>query len=323
MSRGQELLDAVHEVGNGAQTVRDMIESWGIGGTKATNGAVRSMDIASIAATLAVTFVEGELDRLPEQTVGVRRGHFIVTVSGGRFWVLDPRAEDVRVTDVCHALAFKCRWGAGCRVFYSVAEHSLNVGRIARMLAEVDGFPDPELAGMYGTIHDGEEAYLPDIPRPVKAMLKGWPRIAARVQDAVQEAFHLPPPPAEIVDYVHRADSIALVLESRLLFDDEARRAFEEDPHFPRCDVPAGIELLPMIGAEFHMVRAAFGAKLDQIMERGLARMDDAPPEPTQSEGTSSWRTETEETGGGGTVQCRVCKGPGANALLQLCSDCA
>ena len=83
---------------------------------------------------------------------------WIMTASGIRFWPLAPRVEDVRITDIAHALAHCCRFQGMCWPFYSVAEHSVRVS--------------DKLAGreaLYGLLHDASEAYLGDVPRPLKA----------------------------------------------------------------------------------------------------------------------------------------------------------
>lgn len=56
-----------------------------------------------------------------------RRGDWIQTFTGRRFWPLDPRPEDVCIEDIAHALSLKCRFGGHCTRFYSVAEHSVHV----------------------------------------------------------------------------------------------------------------------------------------------------------------------------------------------------
>ena len=321
MSRARDLLTAVTDIQHQAEDTRDLVLSWDLG-PEHNRSVVRvklAMDIAEQAALMAAGFVREEIERFPADD-GRRYGHFVYTFTGRRFWPLDPRAEEVDVEDIAHALTFKCRWGGFSKRFYSVAEHSLNVARIARQLASKDGFPDPELAGAYGILHDAEEAYLPDVPRPVKAMLRGWPKIAARVQEAVHAAFHLPPPPAEVSEYVAAADDIALILESRLLFD--GRLNWDVDPHRPRREVPPWVDLLPVIGEDFDKARTALRARLTQLM--GRVEIADAIQDEieTKSHPRSEWKQEV-KTAGGGASKCRVCEAPDADPVLQLCGDCA
>lgn len=85
---------------------------------------------------------------------------WIQTFTGKRFWPLSPRAEDVDIRDIAHALAMKCRFNGHTREFYSVAQHSVLV---AHLVAETS----PQFA-LDGLLHDAAEAYLPDVASPIK-----------------------------------------------------------------------------------------------------------------------------------------------------------
>lgn len=87
----------------------------------------------------------------------VRRGDWIQTHSGIQFWPLDPRAPEIDIKDVAHSLSLQCRFGGHTNTFYSVAEHSVRVSRAV----------PPEHA-LWGLLHDAAEAYLVDLPRPIK-----------------------------------------------------------------------------------------------------------------------------------------------------------
>jgi uncharacterized protein len=96
---------------------------------------------------------------------------FITTYTGGKFWPLDPKPADVRIDDIAHALALKCRWTGHCKTFYSVAEHSVRVALAARSIAARRDL-NPADATLFGLLHDTTEAYLPDIARPIKARVR-------------------------------------------------------------------------------------------------------------------------------------------------------
>ena len=84
---------------------------------------------------------------------------FIGTFSGLRFWPLDPNPEKILIADIAHALAHQCRFGGHASKFYSVAEHSVHVSKLCL----------PEHA-LWGLLHDASEAYLVDLPRPLKLL---------------------------------------------------------------------------------------------------------------------------------------------------------
>lgn len=88
---------------------------------------------------------------------------WILTWTGKTFRPLRPDPATVDIRDIAHALSLLCRFNGHCREFYSVAEHSVRVSR------EVP--PQDALAGL---LHDAAEAYVSDVPRPVKDQLDGF-----------------------------------------------------------------------------------------------------------------------------------------------------
>lgn len=136
----------------------------------------------------------------------VGRHYDIQVLSGGRFDLLDPRPEDVNLTDIAHALAQLCRFTGHCRPFYSVGQHCLMVSRLV----------PPELA-LQGLLHDAAEAYVGDVSRPLKNVLDEvapgvLKEIETRVEQAIFTRFDVawPMDPA-----VKLADNVALATEKR------------------------------------------------------------------------------------------------------------
>lgn len=81
-----------------------------------------------------------------------------------------------------------CRFGGHVREFYSVAEHSVHVARYVA--------PEHRL---WALLHDASEAYLVDVPRPIKPCLGGYHEAETRLMAAICERFGLPPEmPAEV-----------------------------------------------------------------------------------------------------------------------------
>jgi hypothetical protein len=94
----------------------------------------------------------------PTLEVSQRRGDWIATYSGRKFYPLDPRVEDIDMYDIVHALSQLSRFGGHCTSFYSVAQHCVLVSLMC----------PPENA-LWGLLHDASEAYLCDVPSPLKA----------------------------------------------------------------------------------------------------------------------------------------------------------
>lgn len=147
----------------------------------------------------------------------MRTGDAYGTFAGVVFWPMDPRSEEVTPEDIARALSWLCRWGRHCSRWYSVAEHSLRVMSVAMALATEQRVRAP-LVGAYGLLHDAGEAYLTDIPRPVRRFIPGWLEIEERVHEAILERFALPPPPAEVAAIVEEADELLLAVEAHELF---------------------------------------------------------------------------------------------------------
>jgi hypothetical protein len=80
---------------------------------------------------------------------------------------------DIDIRDIAHALSMLCRYCGHTRSFYSVAEHSLLVSRLAEHAATVDEQHDPRsdsvrIAAKWGLLHDASEAYLGEVCRGLK-----------------------------------------------------------------------------------------------------------------------------------------------------------
>jgi hypothetical protein len=111
----------------------------------------------------------------------VRLPNTIETVSGLEF---DYTAPVVNLQDVAHGLAHTCRFAGHTSRFYSVAEHSVLVANLVRKMA-----PHLALAALW---HDAHEAYLVDLPTPLKAIIgPEYGQIAERIDRAVYDYLGL------------------------------------------------------------------------------------------------------------------------------------
>lgn len=112
----------------------------------------------------------------------LRTGDWMQTFTGRQFWPVDPRPEEVFIEDIAHALAMQCRYAGHSLRFYSVAEHSVHLARHV----------SPENA-LWALLHDASEAYLVDVPRPLKPFLPGYREAEDAVMRAVALRFKLLP----------------------------------------------------------------------------------------------------------------------------------
>jgi len=123
-----------------------------------------------------------------------RYGDWMQTASGKAFWPLDPREDEIDIDDIAHALAMQCRYAGHCKRFYSVAQHSVLVAQ---------SMPTKALARS-ALLHDATEAYLVDVPRPVKRFLTEYKAIEEKLYAFIARRFGVP----EIIpDEVTEADN--------------------------------------------------------------------------------------------------------------------
>lgn len=126
---------------------------------------------------------------------------WIQTYSHRQFRPLDPDPAAIDVADIAHSLALQCRFNGHCRTFYSVADHSIRVSRAV-----------PPDHALWGLLHDATEAYLSDMPRPIKVQMPIYRAAEDRLMQVIAARFGLPwPMPAP----VHHADNVLLVTEQR------------------------------------------------------------------------------------------------------------
>jgi hypothetical protein len=133
-----------------------------------------------------------------------RKGDWMQTYTGRQFWPLDARADELAIEDIAHALSMACRYAGHCLQFYSVAEHSVH---ICRWLRQQGSNTDTQLKGL---MHDAPEAYLVDVPRPVKPYLTEYRGIEVALWHVV----------ADWLDLTTIMPGIIKEADDRILFDE-------------------------------------------------------------------------------------------------------
>lgn len=117
--------------------------------------------------------------------------------------LLHPERTEIRLDTIAHALANTCRFGGHVSRFYSVAEHSMHVSRI---LERTHG----RAGAVLGLLHDAHEAYIGDVPTPLKRVLgETWRELEAAWAWRVRAHFNLPDFPGRL----RHADLVALATE--------------------------------------------------------------------------------------------------------------
>lgn len=106
--------------------------------------------------------------------------NYIMTNRGVKFDVFSYDVNDINIFDIAHALSNMCRFAGHTKNFYSVAQHSVLVSMFAS---------DPR----YGLLHDASEAYLVDIPSPIKRSetFREYRNLERKLQSSIYDRFGL------------------------------------------------------------------------------------------------------------------------------------
>lgn len=174
-----------------------------------------------------------------------RKGDWIQTYSGIEYYPLDPRPDEVLIEDISHALSNICRYAGHTSRFYSVAEHSILVSKLVA--------PEHALTAL---LHDATEAYLVDVPRPIKRFLTNYNEIEQLNWLSIADRFDLP---SELPAQVVAADNAILVKEMTVLMRGQV----------PRVDT-SGVKVpddMIIIGMYPEWAKASFMARFKQLYE--------------------------------------------------------
>jgi len=136
---------------------------------------------------------------------------WIETISGIKFNPFNVALKDIRIIDIAHSLSLITRFNGHCKFFYSVAQHSINVAKALEKMGYNENIV------LYGLLHDSAEAYLGDIPRPIKPAFKNYEQYESQLQSLIWQAFNIEKPIEEVWDIVKSVDNAMLKCEALAL----------------------------------------------------------------------------------------------------------
>ena len=190
--------------------------------------------------------VAGDRPGYHQQAIHLKGGDrldWIETYTGKKVKLLSPDPSEINIEDIAHGLSRICRFSGQCKHFYSVAQHSLN------MAIEMNNRRFGSRLVLLALLHDASEAYIGDVPRPVKQMLLVYHEIEKRVQSAIWKGIGIDPPSPFEKEVIKRFDDILLGYEAKMLMGcrDSWNQKYLKDElllsskHFDYCN-PAEIE---------------------------------------------------------------------------------
>lgn len=122
---------------------------------------------------------------------------YIETVTGKKFYFLNPSEDTISIMDIAHALSNMCRYTGHSSRFFSVAEHCVAVSQLTNSLA--------------GLLHDASEAYLTDVASPVKPHLNNYRTLESGIMAPIAQKYRIEWP---LTSDVHDADLQQLSTEA-------------------------------------------------------------------------------------------------------------
>lgn len=162
--------------------------------------------------------------------------HSIRTLTGA-YNYLDPDADAITLDDIVAGLRI-ARWSAQTPERREVLAHSLHVHEVACVLTE-----DPR-ERFTALMHDAHEAFIGDVPRPLKIAMRKlvtlghavpYDMIEHRAMEAVADRFGLMYPHPKVV---HTADNLVLGWEADLHYGKGTAEAWGLPPS-EECPAPS------------------------------------------------------------------------------------
>ena len=140
----------------------------------------------------------------------------IQTQSLRYFNYVDPHPDQFTIEDIAHALSNICRFAGHTNKFYSVAQHCV-----------IMSYHVTPMYALHALLHDAAEAFLGDIPTPLKQMLPEYKVIESRVEKVILNKFGITDMPPEIKEF----DTRMLVTEQNYLMPEANRHwTFDAKP---------------------------------------------------------------------------------------------
>ena len=150
--------------------------------------------------------------------------YWLATNTGKIIDLLKPDPDQITIEDISNNLGKMCRFNGQLKTWFSVAEHCIKVAEMV-----------PDRYKMQALLHDASEAYLCDVPTPLKRLLgKSYTDIEERISAVIGLRFGVEL--ATLPTVVKLADR-AMVVSERNAFQDKPQKwgdEYEETVLYPR-----------------------------------------------------------------------------------------
>lgn len=149
-----------------------------------------------------------EMVGLDQQQVNMKKNK-MTTYSGITFDPLNVKLEQINIKDIAHALSNICRYNGHSKFFYSVGQHSILLTQYILQ----SKLEDKLNKARFALTHDASEAFLCDIPDPIKQLpeFEFYRNTELKLQSLIYSKFNLNsdfPDDVKNLDIVIRCDEM-------------------------------------------------------------------------------------------------------------------
>ncbi len=166
-----------------------------------------------------------------------------ISTRSGTVDFLNPTPDSINIEDIAHALSLVNRYAGHTPYPYSVAQHSVLCSWMAPAGLELEAL-----------LHDAQEAYVGDVPSPLKMLLPEYKVIENRLEAIIRAKFGLP---------VKFTPAVKLVDRRMMLTE---ARAFDFNLFVNTADIePYPIEELTITPWSWLRARESFLARFERL----------------------------------------------------------
>ena len=157
-----------------------------------------------------------------KQIETLNAGDSIRTYSGKYINVFEPNPDDILIEDIAHSLSNQQRFGGHLPRKYSVAEHSIICSKFGHNIEN----------RLDLLMHDASEAYLLDIPSPIKRKLPCYKKIEHKLMLVIAEKFNFnwpcPQHVKSVDQYILEAEFDVIMLNRNIALHDQFFTYYQE-----------------------------------------------------------------------------------------------
>lgn len=166
--------------------------------------------------------VEEKKNALQIANENVQQMSYITTYTGAHFYPTAPDEKNIHIEDIAHALSYICRGNGHVKNFFSVGQHCIN----CTLEAMARGYS--RRVCLACLLHDAGEAYMSDVPRPVKMGMPQYRVLEDEIIRVVYEKYLGSDLTPEEQRLVKQVDDDMLYFDMKVLLGEKSDREAPE-----------------------------------------------------------------------------------------------